>query len=472
MRRGEQGFTLVEVMVAATLLVVGVLGVLSMVDGANKASARTKAREGGINLAREAIEAARAVPFPDVTPSRLEDEIAAQPGLADTSAAAGWNVTRRGITYTLVPSVCSVDDGTVATDGYGNHAGATFCADSTLTGTLDSNPEDYKRVAFNVTWKDHGETRTARQQGVINNPGSAFAPAVKTLTSTPAGTTITNPSVASIAFAATTSSRAEDFQWALDGVTQGSAAPTTTGRTAWAFTWQTPSSVVDGTYEIAAEAYDQFGQAGTSRTLTLQLNRFAPSTPSGFVGGRNPLWGSDFAEFEWNPNPERDILGYRVKRVVGLLPGTGDEVVCDRTVEETTSCNATVPGGIQRYYVVAYAPARGSSGVEESPLPLLAGSTLVGAATPPGPPSNISGTRDANGTTIMWTASPDTDVRYYRLYRDDNTSFTKRVDRTGAGSDVAITDPNAIATSHTYWVTAVDNNLAESEMVPPGGISP
>ena len=36
----------------------------------------------------------------------------------------------------------------------------------------------------------------------------------------------------------------------------------------------------------------------------------------------------------------------------------------------------------------------------------------------------------------------------------------------------AITDPNASATSHTYWLTAVDNNLAESEMAPPGGISP
>ena len=475
MRRGEQGFTLVEVMVAATLLVVGVLGVLSMVDGANKASARTKAREGATNLAREAIEAARAVPYPDVTPSRLESEIAAQPGLADSSSDAGWNVTRRGITYTLVPTVCSVDDGTVATDGYGNHSGGSFCADSTTQGTADSNPEDYKRVAINVTWQDRNETRTARQQGVINNPGSAFAPAVKTLTSTPAGATITNPSVASIAFAATTSSRAEDFQWALDGVTQGSAAPTNTGRTAWSFTWQTPSTVVDGTYEIAAEAYDQFGQSGTSRTLTLQLNRFAPTTPTGFVGGRNPLWGSDFAEFEWNPNPERDILGYRVKRVVGLIPGAGDEIVCDKSVEETTTCDTTVPGsvlGTERYYVVAYAPARGVPGVEESALPLLPLTTVVGAATPPGPPENVTGTRDVNGTTLNWTAPADLDVRYYRIYRDDNTSFTKRVDRTGTGSDNAITDPNAGTTSHTYWLTAVDNNLAESDMAPPGGITP
>src|SRR5829696_5388479 len=392
MRRSEQGFTLVEVMVAATLLVVGVLGVLSMLDGANKASARTKAREGGVNLAREAIEAARAVPFPDLIPSRIEAEIGAQPGLADSSTTtAGWNVVRRGITYTLVPSVCSVDDGTVATDGYGNHTGASFCSDSTTQGTLDSNPEDYKRVAFNVTWKDHGETRTARQQGVINNPGSAFAPAVKTLTSTPAGPVITNPSVASIAFAATTTSRADDFQWALDGVTQGSASATNSGRTAWGFTWATPSSVVDGTYEIAAEAYDQFGQSGTSRTLTLQLNRYAPKTPTGFVGGRNPLWdtsssgsgpGGSFVEFEWNGNPERDILGYRVKRVAGVLPSASDPVICDVSIEDPTICRKTIAGLglLERFYVVAYAPARGGPGVEESAVPVLAGTTVVVAA--------------------------------------------------------------------------------------------
>jgi prepilin-type N-terminal cleavage/methylation domain-containing protein len=473
-RRSEQGFTLIEVMIAATLLVVGVLGVISMLDSANRASSRTKAREGATNLAREAIEAARAVPFPELTPTRTEDEIKAQPGLADSSADAGWNVTRRGILYTLVPNVCSVDDGTVATDGYGNHAGGTYCADSTTTGTTDNNPEDYKRVYIDVTWKDRGVTRRVRQQGVINNPGSAFAPAVKTLVPNPAGPTITNPGVTSIAFSATTSSRAEDFQWALDGVTQGAATPTSSGRTAWTFSWPTPSSVMDGTYEIGATAFDQFGQSGTSRTVTLQLNRYQPTTPTGFAGGRNPLWGADFVEFEWSPNPERDILGYRVKRVSGLLPGAGDEVVCDISAEDATICQKSIAGlgALERFYVVSYAPARGSTGVEESPVPLVTGTKLVGSATPPGEPQNVAGTRDANGTTLTWTPPADTDVRYYRVYRDDNTSFTERVDRTGTGSDNAITDPNATAAGHTYWLTAVDNDLAESPMAPAGGISP
>jgi hypothetical protein len=333
-----------------------------------------------------------------------------------------------------------------------------------------------------VSWPDGTRTSSLKQEAVINNPGSAFAPAVKTLTASPASPiTVAGTGTPTVIFTATTTSRAEDFQWKLDGVTQGAATPTNTGRTAWTFTWQIPSTVVDGTYEIGAEAFDQFGQSGASRTVTIQLNRFAPTTPTGFTGGRNPLWNpvvSNFGEFEWNPNPERDILGYRVKRVVGLVPSASDEVVCDTGVEQPTSCNTTIPAltllnPLQHYYVVAYAPARGAPGVEESAVPLLTATKSVAAATPPGAPQNVSGTRDAtNGTTLTWTSPSDTDIRYYRIYRDDNTSFTKRVDRTGTGSDNAITDPNATAAGHTYWLTAVDNDLAESDMAPAGGISP
>lgn len=470
----EHGFTLVEVMVAATLLVVGVLGALTMLDGANAATSRTKARDGATNLAREAIEAARAVPYPELVPSRIQDELASQPGLGDASSATGWNIVRRGITFTLVPSVCSVDDG-MAADGYGNHGGGSYCADSSTQGTQDANPDDYKRVVIDVTWREGAQTRTARQQGVINNPGSAFAPAVKSLVSNPVGPTILSGS--SVSFTATTSSRAEDLQWNIDGVVQGSVNPTTSARTTFQWTWPTPPSIVDGTYDIAAEAFDAFGQSGTGRSITLQLNRYAPTTPAGFVGGRNPLWSAqtpEFTEFEWNPNPERDIIGYRVKRVVGAAPSAADDVVCDTKVEGAapTRCHTSAPAGTQHYYVVAYAPARGTSGVEESAPPSVSHTLEVGVATPPGPPLSVVGERNVDGTTIRWTAPADPDIRYYRIYRDDNTSFTKRLDRTGSGTDLAITDPNAVDTSHNYWITAVDGNLAESEMAPPGGISP
>jgi type II secretory pathway pseudopilin PulG len=257
--RGESGFTLIEVVVAASLLVVGVLGTLTLLNGANRATQRTKAREAGINLAREAIEAVRAVPYPDLLPSTIDSELKAQPGLADASAAAGWQVIRRGITYTLIPSVCSVDDGSVAADGYGDHTGGSFCSDSTTTGTKDTNPDDYKRVKIDVTWKDRTLTRTARQEAVINNPGSAFAPAIKTLVASPVSP-VTTTATTAINFTATTSSKAQRLTWGLDNVEQGTGTASSAAGTTWTFNWNI-ASVSDGTYLVNAQAFDTYGES-------------------------------------------------------------------------------------------------------------------------------------------------------------------------------------------------------------------
>ena len=473
--RQESGFTLIEVTIAATLLVVGVLGVLSLVDGANRATARNKAREAGVNLAREAVEAVRAVPYPDLIPSRIDTELKAQPGLADASPQSGWNVVRRGITYTLVPSVCSVDDGTVGQDGYGDHTGGFFCTDSSTQGTADTNPDDYKRVAIDVTWRVNGQTRTARQEAVINNPGSAFAPAVKTLTPSPVSP-ITNPSVNTIAFTATTSSKAQKLTWSLDNVTQGNASATSVAGTTWTWNWNV-TSVVDGTYLVGAEAFDQFGESGTGRVATVVLNRYAPATPTGFTGGENKLFS--FNEFEWNPNPERDVVGYRVYRMSSsaIVPSSSDTVICTTSVDDTNpnSCRDTSPpSGSTRYYVVAMAPARVGTGLEESARPGIGGTFLVGANTRPAAPATVSAVAGSDGVTLTWSAATDPDaggsIRYYRVYRDDN-SFAGRLDRTSSGADLTLTDPTGNA-GNRYWVTAVDDKLAESDFAPSGGISP
>jgi prepilin-type N-terminal cleavage/methylation domain-containing protein len=59
----ESGFSLVEVVVAVTILLVGVLGVVAMVDGANAASSQNKAREGATSVARSIVEVGRAVMY-------------------------------------------------------------------------------------------------------------------------------------------------------------------------------------------------------------------------------------------------------------------------------------------------------------------------------------------------------------------------------------------------------------------------
>jgi len=479
--RDERGFTLVEVMVAAGILLAGVLGALTLLDGANRATARTKAREGGVNLAREAIEAVRAVPYPTLIGSDIESALQAQPGLSDEVAGGGWNIRRRNIVYTLTANVCSVDDGTLASDGYGNHAGIDFCADSATTGTSDTNPDDYKRVTVDITWKDGTKTLTARQGAVINNPGSAFAPAIRTLTPSTGSLTsnppVTSPATTSITFTATTSSRPADVKWFLDNVESGHA---TGSQLTWTFNWPIPNTVSDGTYLVSAEAYDMFGQAGTGRTLTMVLNRYAPAPPTGFVGGRNALWGDDFIEFEWFPNPERDIIGYRVYRLTGAAPSTGDELVCETTNDDVTptSCSrAGIPSGDQRFYVVAYAPARTGSGEEESARPAFSDTLLVTDNQRPDAPTNVREdltVDDGGALTLTWDTpnDPDGSIRYYRIYRDGNTSRSTRVGRTGSATQNAWSDRDALAGSHTYWVTAVDDHMAESDFAPTGGFTP
>ena len=164
---------------------------------------------------------------------------------------------RRGVTYTLTATVCSVDDGTVAADGYGDHGSGGFCDGP--SGITDPNPDDYKRITIDVKWKDGSTTHTARQEAVINNPGSAFAPAIKSLVpSTGSATTnppITNPAVTSVTFTAATTSRPEGVRWSLDNVEVANATRSVASPLVWTFVWPTPSSPVDGTYLVSAEAY-------------------------------------------------------------------------------------------------------------------------------------------------------------------------------------------------------------------------
>jgi prepilin-type N-terminal cleavage/methylation domain-containing protein len=467
----EQGFTLVELMVAAMVLVIGVLGVITLLDHANRATTRTKHREAGISLARELIEASRAVPYPSLIPADFVSSLQAQPGLDDIEGGGSWTVQRRNTTYTITADVCSVDDNTITSDGLGDHTGGFYCAGQPeLAGgatPTDKNPDDYKRVAINVTWQDGAATRTVRQEAVLNNPGSAFAPAIKTLTMTPASP-ITSSGTSSLSFAATTNIRAQRVMWSLDNVDQ--AAATTTNNVAFSFAWPigtafgTAGFVEDGTYLITTQAFDDSGETGNGRSLTVVLNRFQPRAPTGFRGGRGS-WG---AEFEWGPNNERDIVSYRVYRVASSAsaPSGSDDLVCEKSVEDAlpTYCRDPLPSAQdQYYYVVAVAPARVGTGLEESPRPatLAASLKVVPGSSPPAAPSNLAAAADASGVTLSWTAPADTDIHYYRIYRD-GTLYESRYDRTSSASQLTYTDTNPGTVTHTYYVTAVDAEMAES----------
>lgn len=233
---GEQGFTIVEVMIAMVIMLVGVLGTLVLIEGSMASTSRTTAREQGTNLARDLVERSRQADYASVTmdlaPATLR---ATLPASDNASALTGstFSVKRRNVVYTVTIFACSIDD---PTDGAGV-GNATFCAlpagttpteppaaaaavnvlgvgvalggsllstvchavgtDSALlnqltsavstvtpisvcpagTGTTggvpyDSDPDDLRRVRIDVTWSSGGSPGEVSQTTLLTNPRS------------------------------------------------------------------------------------------------------------------------------------------------------------------------------------------------------------------------------------------------------------------------------------------------------------
>jgi Tfp pilus assembly protein PilV len=162
----EDGMTIIEVVIATVVLLVGALGVTTMIQGSLLSTTATTAREQGTNLARELTERAREVAYSSVTvsgaPAALAATLPEQPAVNGSS----FTVTRRKVDYTVTVSACSIDD---PQDGAG--AGdATFCDAPTGAGT--AGPGTSKVLGYNVAWTGDPITAlclVATSNGVVGN---------------------------------------------------------------------------------------------------------------------------------------------------------------------------------------------------------------------------------------------------------------------------------------------------------------
>lgn len=474
--RSQDGITLIEVIVAATVLMIGILGTLMLMDAANATTSRTRAREGGTNLTRELVEAARAVPYSNLSPGSVVSQIQSQPGLADAGIGAGWTIRRRSITYTVTATMCTMDD---ARDGGGTHSAGGFCTDSVAqntpdsTGATDKSPEDYKRVRVQATWKQGNSTREVHQTTIINNPGSAGGPAVRTLTLNGSSAPPAVTTGSSLNFVLTTSSVPTSIHWLLDGADQ---APVTVGGLTSNFTWNLGNagsggnpdpagSAVDGTYIVSAEAFDMYDIAGPSKSLTVTLNRSAPDKVEGLAGGRN----GSVVDLEWSEVGERDIIGYQVFRKVGT-----EVPIPSCPMSTSTSCTDTTPPPASSGNVdyVAYAYDLDTSGVQRKGPVASDVLTVKPDNNPPFAPLLFTAVRNAdNTTTLTWTrptpADPDGDsIDFYRIYRDGTTIGDRYSRWDNSNAVVTFVDAATDGQAHCYYVTAVDRYYAESPMTP------
>ena len=420
-------------------------------------------------------------------------DLAVRPGLGDADLeTAGHQIESRNFVYTVTPTVCSVDDDK---DGLGDHEepAVTFCPESAATGGDDRNPDDYRRVTVQIGWSlQGGDAESLTQRGLVTNPVGGLGPSVTSLTGPELVVTdaTENPT-----YDIVTSPVADTVSWSVDGARNSAEG----ADTSWGFTWAlgpvNSPAVLDCTYVLQAEAFDEKGRAGTPNALTVTINRRQPFAPSGFAGGRN-LSGDGstvaYVDLQWNSSPECDVKEYRVYR--GPSGGSVTTLVCTRTNSQPKRCvDETAPAGQDLVYevVAVDTPANGrdeegdpatlevesEQGLTKPAFPTEASLSLctgdgISATCP-----DIDGNPAPDDTAVLsWPEATDADgILFYRVYRtngpadaEDEPSYADRFDVLYKVPDKPLVFVDATnTTTHSYWVTAVDQLFGESAPVGP-----
>jgi type II secretory pathway pseudopilin PulG len=477
-RRGEAGFTLVEVLAAALILAIGVIGAFTLLDTANKTASANNARVGATNLAREISEYARGTDYDLLQPGQVEGALRARTRIAGAGAAGAWTLERRGVTYSINPSVCTFDD---PKDGLAATPPANACtpAAAAIAGApAEINPDDFRRVTIRLSWTDRTGPHATSQNTLVVNPSGGLGPRITDFPA-PANQITSGTSVDwTLATNPVKTTPAAVLRWTVDdGIGQGEL--TGASATDWGFSWDlgtvgTDPFTLDATYLVSAQAFDSRGVPGETRSVNVHVNRRIPYAPANVTAGRNVRHGG-VVDLDWLRNRERDVIGYRVWRV-DLLGGRTQ--ICEDaglTYTVKTSCtdetpvNISLGAGLPNYEVAAVDRldlAATSSVVRDGDKEPI--SIPLTASTRPDEPTGLSVSIVDGSPVVTWSA-PSVDavagqrpIRLYRIYRDGGTSLADRYDVT-VDASTTWTDPNpGNPATHTYWVTAVDDTNNES----------
>ena len=466
-------------MVAAFVLMIGVLGTFIMVDGANKKTRDNSARSAATALSREILEQARTLDYAEVSKATLRDSLRAKTDLSGTLLTDGrWVLNRKGIAIAVDATICIYDD---PLDGLGNPGPADPCGAGNVSGqppatVKDSNPDDFRRVTLTLSWLagggstppvatqacNTGNKLCITQVSQINNPGGGLGPRITKFPNPNSGVQITSGN--SVALYAE-STNTHILKWTVDDGRPAGRGNLSGPGTVWNWSWSlgtvdsgTPREdwVVDGAYAVNAQPFDSRGVPGELRVASVMLNRRVPLAPSGFLGGRSGGGGGggNLVEMDWLPNVERDIIGYRVWR----RGATGSTRICpaesagENAVWTKLSCtDSNAPSGNQVTYDLR-AVDRVDLGSPSS-LPRTLGGDVSSFTT-----ASNTGTRldepglsvtTVNGKPQLTITPPAGTVLFYRVYRDG-----ERIGRT-TGNATLYLDANPTSTQHRYQVSAV-----------------
>jgi type II secretory pathway pseudopilin PulG len=471
----EAGFTLIEALMASVILIVGLVGLLGLLDVSVRASASTRAREGATSLGRQIIEDARTIPYAQLIPTSIESQLQAMNGLTDGSPSAGWQIERRGFTYTVTVKECAIDD---PKDLLAKTHGSTFCEGQQKWegGEEDTAPEDLKRITAEVSWTFQKRTSTVKQVSTLTAAGQAIGLLAKELkltiptVSTPTTPVITEKETKTLTFSVSFPEGTSAVDWSLEGAKQEELTPASSKATSLTFSWTINEPiqkiyVSDGTYQVSAQAVDSTGVIGPPISIPVRLIRGVPATPSEIVGGFNTVYkggiATEVAEFQWKANTERNVIGYRVF-------GPKKELICPESLEAlstTTSCidfSLLAEKPSERSYTVVALYRDANEEVQQSSPGTI--TIKRASSTAPNAPTNLVLTENADGSvTLKWKApTSGATPSFYRVYRGSK-EYTSRY---GETTSTEFKDTDA-TTTHEYWVTAAGSTLTESTFLGP-----
>ena len=484
----HDGFTIIEVLVASFVLIVGMLGVLTLLTGALRTTSANNERVAATNLGRELVEETRGLLYDDMSGAVVQARLQAR----GYGSGTPWTIERRGVTYAIAATSCTFDD---PADKLAATAPDGVCMPQPAGITGDSNGEDFRRTTFRISWSERGGIpRSITQTTLIGNPSGGLGPRI--LSFAPVTQTIT-ANVSSVSVAWTTTA-AQSLRWAVD---DGASAGNSSGSTSFTTSWEIGSSgsgseVLDGAYQITAQPFDDRDIAGEVKRAQVALNRRQPYVPTSFAGGYDtrlatlvdiPLVGGlpgsvvstlvgGWVDLQWSPNRERDILGYTVvwAGLDGIVGNGDDEQVCPAPAGGTmlppsaTSCAAPSQIALAtKYYVVAVDRAPDNQLRAGDRATLTIGAAGARPAAPAGP-LTVQTVNDE--PKLTWSPPPSGSVLFYRIYRD-GSGLDDRYDRTTGGATTYVDEaPGSVG--HSYRVTAVNSVFNESNLLGPVSWSP
>ena len=160
-------------------------------------------------------------------------------------------------------------------------------------------------------------------------------------------------------------------------------------------------TVVDNTTRVRDENARAQWMTDT-RSWTVQGGY--PGAPTGLVATAD----ADSINVTWNPNPEPDIIEYRIYRATS----SGGSFTQVGTSATTSYDDTTVSLGTTYYYVVsAFAQANESTVSNED--------FGTAGVTFPIAPQNVTTTVDETALTIDWDDNPELNILGYTLFRSD-----------------------------------------------------